>query len=127
MGKFGCLCGNVISDVEYPCKWTGQCVGDVPLEEAEKELTKINEDLSSKSLSEQIQIVRSTDHFTEQYTAESTIDLLGDLRMVVLGHRERSLLECEECGRLWVQKSPFENQYIGFRPEDGSYHGVLKG
>jgi hypothetical protein len=36
-----------------------------------------------------------------------------------------SVAECEQCGRLWVQRSPGQNSYRSFAPDEGGYAGIL--
>ncbi len=36
-----------------------------------------------------------------------------------------SICECEQCGRIYIQKAPGINEYVGYTPEDGAAHHIL--
>jgi hypothetical protein len=38
----------------------------------------------------------------------------------------REVLECAECGKLWVQLGPRENGFQGYTPDPGSRRGILR-
>lgn len=39
-------------------------------------------------------------------------------------HYRHEILECIDCGRLWLQRNN-ENKYVSFLPESGHYEAIL--
>jgi hypothetical protein len=55
---------------------------------------------------------------TEGITHGSDADVITDLLMICSNDRERSICECERCGRLYVQVAPYQNRYLACAPEE---------
>ena len=37
----------------------------------------------------------------------------------------KSVAECEQCGRLWIQKAPRVNEYIAYEADNDEYNGIF--
>lgn len=120
MGKFGCSCGNIISDVAVPNEVTGFVLSDKSFDLFSNSISNVIDDffthLSSNSLEQW-----KAKHFNEVYPADvqpsgMIHDVLTDRLMeITLG-----MFECDSCGRLWIQENPTKNKYRGFAPDDSA-------
>jgi hypothetical protein len=53
----------------------------------------------------------------------------GIVHDIITFHSRRvslSVAECEQCGRLWVQRGPEVNAYRSWAPDEPGYVGVLR-
>jgi hypothetical protein len=126
MSKMACLCGGVISDALCPCPTEGWI-----LREQEQETFQ---EVVGKDVTAFFTAVRAgrrdawiVQFFSPQYPTEVSDE--GIITDIMSYHHRRfmlSIAECEKCGRLWVQRSPGENSYRSFAPDQGGYAGALR-
>ena len=126
MSKMACLCGAVINNSLCPCPTEGWILRD---QDQEGYYEGTSQDIAAFFAA--IQSGRRSDwiaeYFTSQYPREvSEESIVHD----IIAHHKRllvlSVAECEQCGRLWVQRGPGVNQYRSYSPDEPGYAGLLQ-
>ncbi|MBT5021103.1 MAG: hypothetical protein HON04_20420 [Planctomicrobium sp.] len=118
MGKFGCTCGNIISDVIAPNDVTGFVLSDKSSEIFCESISDVIGDFFNHFNADTIEEWRAK-HFNEMYpTSEPLGEMIHDVLFSRLMDVTLGMFECDECGRLWVQESPTVNKYKAYSPDD---------
>lgn len=126
MSKMACLCRGIISDTLVPCPTEGWILRDQDQEDYQ--------DAVGRDIALFFAAVRAgrRDAWIREFFSPQYPDEVGDAGVMtdIIGVHERrftlSIAECERCGRLWVQRSPGENSYRSFVPDEPGYAGVLR-
>ena len=126
MGRMAGLCGGTIRDHLIPCPTEGWVLRDQDqdafLDAASQEIPGFVAAVREGRRREWI-----GQRFTPQYPADITDrEVISDL---LAGHKRQAFLsvaECEECGRLWVQRGPGINAYRSYAPDEPGYAGGLR-
>jgi len=126
MSKMACRCGGIIRDNLIPCPTEGWILRDQDQD--------VYYDLVCRDIAAFFSAVHAgrrdawiVEFFSPQYPTK-----LGDQEIVhdiLCRHRLPVLLsvaECEQCGRLWVQREPEVNAYRSYAPDEPGYAGVLR-
>lgn len=118
MGKFGCTCGNVISDVACPNDVTGSVLsdrsGDAFYDAIATTVKDYLEHLHGNTVDEW-----RTKHFNDIYSDDLPgSEMIHDVLTSKLMDLTLAMFECDECGRLWIQTKPGVNEYRGYSPDD---------
>lgn len=125
MSKMACLCGGIIRDNLIPCPTEGLILRDQDQDAYYAD--------ASRDISAFFDAVRGgrreawiVDYFSAKYsTDESDAAIIED----ILSCNARAFLsvaECEQCGRLWVQRKPDINSYRSYAPDEPGYAGALR-
>ena len=123
MSKLTCTCGHVIIDQKENLPYKGEYIADQDYEEifeeffpflseliVAREQGKINEFLERK--------------FTDLYPKDLELQsIISDA--FPLTKYERTMYECEVCGRLWVETEIHSNNFVSYLPET-SIRGIFK-
>ena len=126
MSKMACLCGGTISNTLCPCPTEGWILRD---QDQERYYEGTSKDIAAFFAA--IQADRRNDwiaeYFSRQYPNEvSDEEIVYD----IIAHHKRqmvlSVAECEQCGRLWVQRGPGVNEYRSYSPDEPGYAAVLQ-
>jgi hypothetical protein len=127
MSKIACLCGNVISDVVCPCPTEGWVTGDQDGERLQEEsFAAVKSFLAALVAGRKEEWIRG--FFLKEYPADLADEsVLSDVISYFERRYHRSVAECEQCGRLWVQVRPGENVYRSYLPDEGGYAAILRG
>jgi hypothetical protein len=127
MSKMACICGNVISDVVCPCPTEGWLTGDEDRERLQSESSAaVKSFLVALVAGQKEEWIRS--FFLRGYPADLADErVLGDVISYFERRYHKSVAECEQCGRLWVQVKPGENVYRSYLPDEGGYAALLRG
>ena len=67
------------------------------------------------------------EYFSPQYPNEVSDE--GIVYDIIAHHKRQlvlSVAECEQCGRLWVQREPGVNEYHSYSPDESGYPAVLQ-
>lgn len=126
MSKFKCPCGNVISDVLYPCETRGKILRQADDERYYGAVVERIRDFCAAVASDQrsawIRGSLGKDYPKELDDADVISDLIAacDLSYSIL------IDECEQCGRLHLQNKPGSPGLVSFAPDVGKYTGVLR-
>ena len=127
MSKMKCKCGHIISNVTYPAPTEGRILPQELFETLLREFCCrlgqfINADRSG--LSARAKWLR--EGLGDGYPADTSIeDVINDLLTDALLPKTLSVAECEQCGRLHVQRAPQANEYLSYVPEDGAAAHLL--
>jgi hypothetical protein len=129
VAKLACHCGAVISLSQVPSSVEGTLLRD---EDADRFLETAKRDIGAflnaarDGRDRRSKWLRG--YFSEQYAG----DFIPDSEIVIdilFGHYitlRLDVCECQECGRLYVQRQRGENVHIPYSPDEPGYHAVLK-
>jgi len=124
--KIGCLCGYIIRDQGGTLPYKGWIVKDQDdlwrSSYASEELARCVEAIQNGSRDQWI-----GRHFRDIYprdlgNSDVIFDFLGGLDC----NCRVMILECENCGRIWIQKSPFGDEWVSFKPDSKGYSAGLR-
>jgi hypothetical protein len=118
MGKFVCTCGHAISDVQCPNEVTGWLLSDKSGETFFNAIAETIDDYLRHAANGNVDGWRKK-HFNETYPSEvSAGGMIHDVLTSHFFNLTLATMECDECGRLWVQRTPYKNQYHGYSTDD---------
>jgi hypothetical protein len=126
MSQMACHCGGTIRNNMYPCPTEGWIVRDQNHEEFNDGMARdVVAFFAAVREGRRVEWIAS--YFSPQYPTEvSDEGIVSD----ILGVQEQlfhlSVAECEQCGRLWVQREPGINSYRSYAPDEPGYAGVLR-
>lgn len=120
-----CKCGHVISDVVCPCPTEADVIGDTAYERFDREFTH---DVAGflAAIREGKRTEWIAEHFGVIYPHDlPDAEIISDLLTANFRRYAISMAECEQCGRLWLQRRVDENHYRSFAPDNGGYESHL--
>lgn len=115
MSKFGCKCGNVISDVISPNEVTGEILSNKSHESFFDDVAAIIKDCLEYSAQGKIEAWMNK-HFSVYPKSLPLSEMLHDALHIRHCNLTLGLMECDKCGRLWIQRSVGENYYREYVP-----------
>jgi hypothetical protein len=122
MSKLGCTCGHVITDqtdgLPYKASLLRDEVESEFWDEVHRELKPLVEAAES---GDKAAIADAFGEFSPWFSAA---DKLQDRISSLYIRRMSSAYECQNCGRLWVQKDNSE-RFVSYVPEEGAYGAIL--
>ncbi|MBC8997266.1 hypothetical protein IAI51_12070 [Pseudomonas sp. N40(2020)] len=122
MSKLGCKCGHVITDqtdsLPYKASLLRDEVENKFWDEVHRELKPLVEAAESGDKTS------IADAFGEFSPIFSAADKLQDRISSLYIQRMSTAYECQNCGRLWVQKNNSE-RFVSYVPEEGAYGAIL--
>src|SRR5262245_26583639 len=127
MSKMACSCGGIISNAAVPCPTEAWLLRDQDDEAYHEALAR-----DIESFFEAVRTHQRNEWIARHFSSAHPVDLTdGDIVQDVLClHERRTLLsvaECEQCGRLHVQREPGLNSYRSYAPDEGGYAAALQG
>src|SRR5450631_1728435 len=126
MAKFECFCGHIIRDQTDGLPYKGTFIPDEDDEVSFTEtINRIAEFMQAKELGRRDAFIQKT--FGEADPRDlDDLSILWDL-VSYLDIFRRFIFECENCGRVWIQKHKEfdQNIYASYWPES-DVRGVLK-
>jgi hypothetical protein len=121
MAKFRCTCGHIISDSTCPNEVTGDILSEKSGEAFFEELASTIDDFFAHLQAGRVSDWRAK-HFNDMYPKDlSPGTMLCDALNGRYMDLRLAMMECDRCGRLWIQKSGGEKEYVGYS-FDGSGH-----
>jgi hypothetical protein len=118
MSKFACTCGHVISDVQCPNEVTGWLLSDKSGESFFTTIHQTIDDYLQHAEKDDIAGWRRK-HFNDIYPSDiSAGSMIHDVLTSRFFDLTLATMECEQCGRIWVQRTPDMNHYHGYSPDD---------
>ncbi len=125
MSKLRCLCGYIISDQTEDLPYKAEYFADEDYEGSYGAFIHFIAEFIQMEQQGARNAFLAT-YFGEKYPQDLTVsdivsDALTGIR-VAFGH---TIYECENCGRLWLQRIPGKNSYVPYMPETET-RGVLK-
>ena len=126
MSKMACLCGGTISDTLHPCPTEGWILRD---QDQEPYYERTSKDIAAFFAA--IQAGRRNEWIAEYFSPQISNDGSdeGIVYDIIAHHRRQwvlSVAECENCGRLWVQRGAGVNEYLSYSPDVPGYAAVLQ-
>jgi len=120
-----CKCGNIISNIVFPCSTEGSIISQQNEEVLEREfVTEVKAFLSAVSSGRRDKWLVAK--FGKDYPKDlSDADIILDLYTTTSDRYKLSIAECEKCGRIWIQETIGKNRYCSFSPDQGGYTGLL--
>ncbi|UWF46849.1 hypothetical protein NYP20_15975 [Pseudomonas sp. N3-W] len=122
MSKLGCKCGHVITDqtdsLPYKASLLRDEVENEFWDEVHRELKPLVESAES---GDKAAISDALGQFSPWF---SDADNLQDRISSLYIQRMSTVYECQNCGRLWVQKQDSE-KFVSYVPEEGTYGAIL--
>jgi hypothetical protein len=122
MSKLGCKCGHVITDqtdsLPYKASLLRDEVENEFWDEVHRELKPLVESAES---GDKAAISDALGQFSPWF---SDADNLQDRISSLYIQRMSTAYECQNCGRLWVQKDNSE-RFVSYVPEEGAYGAIL--
>jgi hypothetical protein len=111
MGKFGCRCGNVISDSVYPCEFVGELRWQTETESDSQARARVIESfLSVVESGNSVSWIQ--DYFGGDYPLDlSNSEVIEDIIAKVSNSTGRSVYRCPECERIYVQKEFYSDEW----------------
>jgi hypothetical protein len=126
MSRMACLCGGTIRDHLIPCPTEGWVLRDADQE--------AYYDAACRDIAAFFCAIRDSrrdawiaEYFTPQYPTDVSDE--GIVHDILCCHKRQvflSVAECEQCGRLWVQRGPDINSYRSYSPDEPGYAGILR-
>jgi len=118
MSKFACTCGHIISDGQYPNEVTGLLLSNKSGESFFEAISDTIDDYLRHAANSDVEGWRKK-HFNEMYPPDiSAGGMIHDVLTSRFFDLTLATMECDECGRLWVQRSPDENHYHAYSADD---------
>lgn len=126
LSKMACKCGNEISDSVFPCETEAWLISeydrDHALESASMDIASYQNALASGT--DQNWLIG---YFGKDYILDSKVDaVVHDILTDILNKVEKSISECRFCGRIWIQKRHYVNEYFSYQPDNGSFNQALR-
>src|SRR5262249_4297391 len=117
MSKMACLCGGGISDIGWPCPTEGWILRQ---QGQEGFFESASRDIAAFFAA--VQSGRRNEWIVEFFSGQNPCDVSdeGIIYDIIAYHKRLvvlSVAECEQCGRLWVQRGPEINEYRSYSPD----------
>ena len=126
MSQMGCPCGGIIRDHLFPCSTEGWIIRD---QDTEQYYDGACRDIANffEAVRDDRRVEWLGEFFTPQYPTDISDE--GIVHDILCIHKRAlflSVAECEQCGRLHVQRGPNVNEYFSYAPDEPGYKGVLR-
>ena len=116
MSKFGCKCGTVISDVVCPNEVTGSVLSDKSHDKFFGDVCSIINDCIEHDRRGDISGWMKK-HFNDMYPKDLPVgEMIHDAIHSLHCGLTLAVMECDKCGRLWIQRKVGENHYREYVP-----------
>ena len=126
MAKMRCACGNVMSNSQSPCATEGRLVGYEASDDIDSEVERLRVDFQEAVQQDRRDtwIAQRCGEFYPQWRTDE--EILDELRRWLERKVEKKVWECDQCGRLYIQRAPGGNSFQCFVPEpNDGYSRVL--
>jgi hypothetical protein len=118
MSKFACTCGNIITDVQCPNEVTGWLLSDKSGDAFFTLIREAIDDYCRHLANDDVERWRQK-HFNDIYPTDlSAGHMIHDVLTNHFFRLTLAVMECDNCGRIWVQQKPDVNHYHGYCPDD---------
>ncbi len=126
MSKLACHCGAVVSDIAYPLSTEGEIRTQQDQERFEGRIeSAIAEFLESVVAGTREQWIAA--HFESGYPLDlPNSSVISDIRTRFELRFMIRVSECAECGRLYIERGPRQNEWVCFEPQSHQCEGTLK-
>lgn len=125
MSRMKCSCGYIISDSADDLPYKADLLPDQSfynfMENVEEDLSGLFE---AKNDIEKKEWIRKTLTDPSYPTDVKNSELISDVLTKHYRNSFRSIYQCEDCGRILIQKGN-TNRFISFRPDNDDWKGIL--
>jgi hypothetical protein len=119
MSRLVCECGHVIVDQRDFLPYKATFYSDQDTEACFDELVQdIAKFIEAREQGRQDEFLEGD--FSKNYP--KNLNLSSIINDIMIGYEVafgRTMYECEQCGRLWMQTEPGTNEYVSYLPEGG--------
>ncbi|WP_339471122.1 hypothetical protein [Pseudomonas sp. EL_65y_Pfl1_R83] len=123
MSKLGCKCGHVITDQTDSLPYKASLLRDEVENEFWEEVHgELKSFVAAAESGDKVAIAEKFGELTPLLSA--TDELQGRISSIYI-HRMSTAYECQNCGRLWVQRDASE-RFVYYVPEKGAYAAILE-
>ena len=125
MSKLLCLCGHMIVDQSDYLPYKADLISDqdneIFFQSVVNAIEKFIKSWKQGTLSELYD-----DEFVEVYVKEGKVgDYINDVIAAGYAAYSRTIYECEQCGRIWIQSKDKNEQFFPYWPEEDE-RGILR-
>ena len=126
MPKLICTCGALISDISGFRPYKGDILPDQNLEEFTNEITRL-----ISTFEQALDFGHKTDWIKENSSAPNhepdrkAANLIDALIYYKFATLSRTIFQCEECGRIWIE-IPGQESFAPFLPDNHSEYDILR-
>ncbi|WP_224995121.1 hypothetical protein, partial [Cesiribacter sp. SM1] len=124
MSKLRCKCDHVISDTTDNLPYKADLIPDQSFYTS---LDRIEESIDSliEATKRNERIMWIKNHFSEQYPKDLTdTQMIYDIITSKLFDLNKKVYQCENCGRIWIQKG-HSDRFVSFTPENDEWKDIL--
>ena len=125
MSKMACLCGGVLRNNTIPCPTEGWLFRDQAQDAYHFGACRDIAAFMAAALAGR-RAAWIAAYFSPEYPDVGDQSIVHD---ILCAHKQEvvlSVAECDQCGRLWVQREPEVNAYRSYAPDQPGYAGVLR-
>lgn len=125
MSKFSCTCGHTIVDQATNLSFRAELIPDQSyiefVSKVEADLLALFRVKDDKERQEWIEKM----FYGPPYPADATdSELISDVISKHYADFNKTVYQCERCGRIWIQKGK-RNRFIAFLPDTDDWKGIL--
>ncbi len=126
MSKLVCKCGHIISDTLYPSPTEGRLLPQHDDDRIQSTVyNAVGAFFAAVLAGRRSEWIRG--FFSDPYPLDiADASVVSDIVDRFERTISRSVAECEQCGRLWVQVTPGRNEYRSYSPDQPGYAGILR-
>ena len=126
MAQLGCTCGHRISDTRDNNPIKGYILRDVSSDRFFQELSDLFDDIVKASHSNRLDSWQLENGFPQYYVdlKLSPGNIFHDMLAGRFNDEFRDILECEKCGRVWIETS-IESKFESYSPDNNQVNYIL--
>lgn len=126
MSKLLCKCGHIIRDqtdqLPYKARFLCDFDDDLVFDKLSGECALLVQSVAAGDRESWLKR-----HFLDRYPRSlSDGSIFSDFMAGMMTQFFRDMYECENCGRLWIQKSGTLNEFASYVPDSGKLERVLQ-
>jgi hypothetical protein len=124
MGKLGCQCGNVMSDVSDNLPYKAQLVPDQYFYDFFERIESAIKDLIEATRNgKREEWVMKNFNFPPYPLDLRDEQMISDIFGKYYFDLKKDIFQCEKCGRIHIEKE--RNHFVSFLPEDDRWRDIL--
>ncbi|WP_025129774.1 hypothetical protein [Pseudomonas sp. PH1b] len=123
MSKLGCSCGHVIVDQTDDLAYKASLMRDGHEEALYEGIGHLSQAFQVAAEAGSLDQLLDRTYGKTAWRPKAR-DYLGDRLCNLYAASSTCVYECQNCGRLWVQRGA-EHRFVSFAPDSGTYEAVL--
>ena len=118
MSRFECICGHIISDSQSPNEVTGWLLSDKSGEFFFDKIDSVIDEYLEYRLQNKLAEFKLK-YFNDIYPDDINAGgIIHDILTRYFRDLTLATMECKNCGSIWVQRTPDENFYLRYSPQN---------